>query len=250
MLIRAEGWQLLDRYPKERLKYEEYISRITMDKVELARLRTDALDIEILKLVSELKICTSKQIIRFLLQNNKAKLKTCSNRLKKLFELGCIDRFFPMTPSGKGTEPVHVVLNLIGAKIIKHDGRFRRTILLNKSWRHTATVNEYLSLMYKDYDSYKIEDPLIWDETKIVPDIKFFKDDKEIFVEVDMGTESIILLKDKISKYCDYQRWANEDIEVIFVLRYEDTKEKLDRFINQLIKKNIFKTKLFSDFKD
>lgn len=237
-MILCKNHILLDKYKAERIKYEEYIGSITKEKVLYARDQMDAYDLRILKLISELKICTSHQIANLLFKEKNNPVLFSNRRLKKLYRLGCIDRFFPSID--KGRLPTHITLAVIGAKVLEKRG-FRRLLILNQNWKHTVAINEVLSHHKMNHEKFIIEDAIVWNESKIIPDIQLIGESSRKFIEVDMGTETIAVLKEKVENYYDYSIYNKDtNFTVLFACKYEETIKKLEKFVSILPNKNMF----------
>lgn len=212
MTLKCNNWLLIEKFKKEREQYEKYTNRITKEKILIAKSKIDDVDKKILQTIYKLKICTSTQLSKIIYSNVKFANRYINNRLKKLFNLGCIDRFFPAKE--KGSYPVHVILAPIGAKILEISN-FKKTTLLNQKWRHTVFLNEILSNILMKYrvKIYRIE---MWiernEDFKIRADMfcGWIKNEKIIFsiLELDMGTE---LMKDVIAKVKKYNKYFNSE---------------------------------------
>lgn len=272
-MITSNSWLLLNRFPKELEEYEEKFSRITREQIDYARSRVDEKDIAILKVISTGKILNSAQITKLVFKNQKSSNRTCNNRLKKLYQLGCIDRFFPIADGGRSNDFVHCVLGPIGARILDAKG-FRRTKVLNQNWRHTVAINETfanLSLKF-DLKLWRREVRFSWEDEAtrekhqqadaFVGYINSKGKEKYAMIEVDMGTETIDELIDKAKNYTEYfngsefkranwQPYENVAIipEVFFIMKYEKDALKLKKKIQKLETNVSFKITTFEDIK-
>lgn len=277
-MITSQGWLLVNRYPEETKKYEEYTTIITKEKIQLALLKLNELDFKILNLIKSLKIVTSIQLTRFIYKEEigikKNAIVYTNRRLKKLYELGCIDRFFPLVENTKGLDYVHVVLGPVGSKILKLE-KFRRVKSLNQNWRHTVMVNEILSNLSVKFSvtKWKKELKLEWKsgDTKLhnqQPDLFITytnkKQEKYAFIEADMGTEMLQTLVNKSKKYIEYfntidfkradwQPYKKDNIailpEVWFIMKYKKDAISLKTKLSKINSNVIFKVVLLDDIK-
>lgn len=254
-MIKSKTWLLIEKFKKEREQYETYTSRITHEKVAFAQSRTGDKDIKILKLVNMLKICTSSQIAKVTFRNQTHQQRYCNTHLKKLFNLGCIDRFFPFVEHG--SPQAHIVLAPIGARLIQEEN-FRKITTLNQNWKHLVASNEvfcHISSQYK-VTNCSFEISLEWENKSITKKLRsdlfcgFIKNDCPIFimVEIDLGTEPISELYKKVNQYncyfqnnqfkSDYWQPMKEKSvavipSIVFILNDEKRKENLSKFINK-----------------
>lgn len=246
MMIISDTY-LIFPYSKDKFEaYEEKFKRITQEQILLAKESLNELDLEILNLIHNCKITTSLQIQKL----TKVKLdKTIRRRIAKLYDLGCIDAFRPYIQ--KGTSPIHCVVGPVGARILDIKG-FRRMRTLNQNWKHTIAVNEtYANLSVKfDVKSWEKELKLTWEdeatrEKHQQPDafIHYINSKGRTnyaMIEVDMGTESIDVLVEKVKNYIEYfngnefkrAKWQpRKNIaiipEVFFIMKYEKDALKL-----------------------
>jgi hypothetical protein len=248
-MIKCNNWILIEKYKKEREEYEEYVSRINKEKILFAKSKLDEKDIEILKMINKLKITTSNQLAKIIYKNSKFSNRYINNKLNKLFKLGCIDRFFPA--KDKGSYPVHVVLAKIGAKILNIES-FRIMTVLNQKWKHKVAINEVLAeILYK----YKVKICRfeMWvdkDKTRTDMFVIWVKENKvhAAFFEIDMGTENLKEVENKIKKYinyfkhdsyktADWQPYLNKNIsitpKIFFIFNNEERKQKFKKILSK-----------------
>lgn len=267
-MIRCKNWILVERYKDQREKYEEYTSSASKSKIEFALTKTNETDIKILKLIHRMKIINSSQISKVVFKDTKYPTKYCNNHLKKLFELGCIDRFFPLTESGYPQS--HVVLAPIGAKIIQIDN-FKKITDLSMKWRHTVARSELFSNIFnkKVITEWKPELTLEWEERNnknfIITDVfcGWISKDDEMFgmFEIDLGTEKIKQLQSKIKNYHKYfnssefkkANWQPYEglaviPKIIFVLNDEQRAESLRKFNDNFNSNVHFSIQTFDNF--
>lgn len=267
-MITCNNWILVERFKGERERYEEYTRRIDVRKVEFARSMVNETEIKMLKLIHKLRICTSGQIARIIFKGRKYWMKYCNNSLRKLFRLGCIDRFFPLTD--KGSPQTHVVLAPIGAKLIGVP-RFRRIHTLHQNWRHTVFTNEVLAEIVNKYKltDWMTEIPLRWIEGNSTYSIRTdafggwidaSREETFAMIEVDMGSEQLSELSVKVRNYHRYfhsnefktapwQPYVENKVaiipRVIFVLQDEERRKKLSSIIKHLRSDVSFETVSF-----
>lgn len=266
MAIKCNNWIIVERYKKEREEYENYTSNITKEKILFAKSKVDKTDLKILSMIHKLKLCTSIQLTKIIYKDEKYGNRYMNNKLRKLFTIGCIDRFFPARE--KGTYPTHVVLAPIGAKLIDVSG-FKKITFINQKWRHTVSTNEVLAnLLYK----YKVKFAKMemWVENnedfKIRTDMfsSWIQNDKPMFAffEIDMGTENMSDVTKKVEIYHKYfnstyfskatwQPYREKEIaiipKIIFIFNEETRSKKFDKFISNYESNVKFSTQTFEN---
>ncbi|MNJ90181.1 hypothetical protein D3C87_77750 [compost metagenome] len=262
-MIISQNCILVERFREERKSYEEYVKQITQEKIHLAKIKTNERDIKILKLIYRLRFCTSSQIAKMVFKNQKHPQKLANSSIKKLFMLGCIDRFFPVVE--KGSSQTHIVLAPIGARLIEIKG-FRKVIALTQNWRHVISCNEIISEIFNKYkliDS-KTEIKIEFKNKILRPDLfaGWENNQKEYFsmFEIDLGTEHMNILTQKIKNYIEYfstidfktDRWQPyENIAIIpevnFVFNDEHRARKFEGYINRIDSNVKFKVCTFDN---
>lgn len=277
-MVKCKNWLLLNHYPKEKEKYEQYTTTVTREKVEVAVSTLKEKDIQILRLIQKMKIITSIQLARIIFKEGnevrKFALQYTTARLKKLYELGCIDRFFPISENSKSKDYVHVVMGPVGARVLKIE-KFRRIKSLPSHWRHAVMVNDIFSNLYVKFKivSWLKEIKLEWkNEATVIhnlqPDALIGytnnKHEKYAFIEADMGTETISTLLGKIKRYIEYyntmefkrafwqpHRKNNITIlpEVWFIMKYKKDATSLKTKLGKLNSNVIFKVVWIEDIK-
>lgn len=115
--------------------------------------------------------------------------KICNRRLRKLFDLHCIDRFFPPVETGSALQ--HVVLDYAGAKAINID--IRKINELPSTFFHTILVTEFVVEFPGDLEVEK-------DFGVVRPDLYY----PGMAIEIDTGTEGYRVLKEKARRYNRY----------------------------------------------
>lgn len=149
---------------------------------------------------------------------------TC-RRLRVLYDLHCIDRFFPVVE--KGSPPQHLVLDYGGVKVLDIEN-FKKTRRLPIDFKHKILQTEFrIRAKEKGFSWGKREE-------KIGPiRADLYYPNFNMAVEIDRGTETKKTLKKKIKKY---NRLINRDITVIFVT--SGNEKRGDFFSDKLIVKN------------
>lgn len=243
----------MDRYKEERIKYEEYTMKIDNEKVAYAKERLQKQDLLILKLLYKFKICTSTQLKSFVYKDKNITNQAFNRRLKRMYQLGCIDRFFPYVD--QGTPQTHCVLAPIGARVLEIEN-FRKVVNLNQNWRHTVEVSQVLSKIHVMKHLRRIKNEMIikWHEDKktmrVDSFISWIDNEKEKFamIEVDMGTEPLITLYEKIKNYISYfnseefkydkwQPYKDKKIAIVPIIIFAVNDKKRENKINAFINK-------------
>lgn len=249
-MIISQNCILVERFKEEREEYEQYVKHITKEKILIAKEKMNDNDLKVLKLVYQFKICTSDQIAKMVFKHSKSPTKLANNSIKKLFTLGCIDRFFPMINSG--SSKTHVVLAPIGARIIEIK-QFRRMLVLTQNWKHTVSANDVLAYLFSKYKllDFKSEMKIEFKNTTIRPDLfvgwKDENKEKYAMFEIDLGTEHMVILNKKVKTYCEYfnsigfkvDKWQPyENIAImptiIFIFNDKERARKLSNYIQKL----------------
>lgn len=135
----------------------------------------------------------SSQISRIFWRGRKQAKDLCNRRLRILYDLYCIDRFFPRVCRGSSQQ--HIVLDRAGAKILNIDN-FNKIRELPITYKHMRLMTEFRVEAYlKNLGMGKREVKL----SDIRADIYF--PEYRIAVEIDTGSESYKMLKKKAEKY-------------------------------------------------
>lgn len=269
MGITCNNWILLNKHKEAASEYERKFKQLKNEHVEFAKIKLDKQDISVLKFIHRFKIVTSKQIWTTIFKNEKYPNRYCNKKLKKLYDLGCIDRFFPAVNSGSPL--VHVVLSKVGAKILDIN-KFRKIERLPNNWRHTVLSNDISSYLINKYSLFilKTEVPMEWEEKngkkKIQADIYVNWDNgsdigMHVMFEIDTGTESMSELYSKLKNYHKYfnseaLKQANwqpyKDViiipKVVFVMDSEERAKKLQLSINKKNSNVVFEVQTFKTF--
>jgi len=145
-----------------------------------------------------------------------------------LYRLNCINRFFPPVEQGKGSSKAHYCLDRAGFKALKINN-FQRYKKLPIDYKHKILVADFRIEAFKSgWDWGELEK----DFEILKPDIFYLYNSREIFVEVDTGSENKRKLKKKGEKY--------NQIEPDLLIFLAKNKKRIKFFM-----KNIFSAKNF-----
>lgn len=155
-----------------------------------------------------------------------------NKRLKTLFKLHIIDKIYPSVGLGEGSSKQYVCLDRAGLILLgieKYNKPITTDYIGNRSlplgWEHKVMINEYECYVQQITKAlggsildYKVEEPIYFNDIKLIPDIFcFLKCNGKgyvFFIEVDMGTEDIPYIKNKLDVYRDLylsHSWVNTD---------------------------------------
>lgn len=171
--------------------------RVTKWYLKAIEPRITKRDLEILRFIHKHKIVTRRQIQRVFF--SKSKYPTaCNRRLRILYELHCIKRFFPLV--GYGSAQQHVTLDKAGAALIGVDNYYDITTL-PQTYQHTVAITElYIELS----ERYRVEKWVTEPQLKrIRPDVYAVINGREYLFEIDMGTEVQRTIAGKLKSYKD-----------------------------------------------
>gem|GEM_PF-5103814 len=146
----------------------------------------------------------------------------CNRRLRILYDLHCIDKFYPPAPIGEGSMPAHIVLDYAGAKALDIDLVKIRELPL--TFKHHTLVAEYRIKAYRHGFSWGRREERLG---PVVADIYY--PEHRIAVEVDRGTEYLKTLRRKTE---NYNRLRGKVNRVIFVT--SGSKNRIDYFCDRL----------------
>lgn len=160
-----------------------------------------------------------------------------NRRLRKLYELYILDRFYPKVGMGQGSSQQFICLDKAGLILLEID-RYNKPInydsngnkILFLGWEHKILLNEYecnIRALINDINAdiliYKVEEPVIFFGNQLIPDIfliiEYLGKGYVFFIEIDLGTEDIPYIKRKINSYKDYylsRNWIKEDWVKLF----------------------------------
>lgn len=117
----------------------------------------------------------------------------CNRRLRLLYDLHCINRYFP--PTTEGSTLQHVTLDRAGAKVLGLE-QWNRIEALPITYRHTIQVGEF-RILAREYG-------LGWGRHEyLLGSVRadIYYPDHRIAVEIDTGTETHTVLKRKAMSY-------------------------------------------------
>jgi len=204
-----------------------------------------------------------------------------NRRLRKLYELYVLDRFYPKIGIGMGSSQQHICLDKAGLVLLKID-KYNKPInydhngnkVLFFGWEHKILLNEYecvICELINDISAevliYKVEENISFFDNQFIPDIflliEYQGKGYVFFIEVDLGTEDIPYIKRKINQYKEYyisKQWIMESWEKLFIVptfprilfftidgRYKRV-ETLQKYVSEMSIKCIFG--FHSEFKD
>jgi hypothetical protein len=147
-------------------------------------------DLKLLQFVADYRLTTSDQLARVFFQANNAQY-LCNKRLRILFDLHCINRFFP--PTDKGSSRQHTALDIAGKKILGID-RYTLIKKLPITYKHTIHVTEAAIRLTK-LGPHTLETNL----GGAIADLYY--PNHKLAIEVDTGAESRRSLTTKIDRY-------------------------------------------------
>lgn len=176
-------------------------------------------DRQIFRFLSLARITTSEQVARLFWDGSKKAQGLCNRRLRQLYDLQCIDRFFPVVETGSSLQ--HIVLDRAGAKALGLS-HFRRITTLPVSYRHTVYVSSFLASAYSNGWG--------WGKTeyrlgRLIADIYYPA--LKVAVEIDTGTQSRQVLLDKARKY-------NQTPDLSVIVFVSAVKERAGWFLGNL----------------
>lgn len=231
-------------------KYKRTDVRITDEYVDSILKWTTPRDHEILKALVKYPFLSTSQIEMIIFNNlspsswrNKA-----LERLRKLYQANCIDRWFPMVEEGAGSSEAHYILDYAGARALakqlgytRKEFKFRKLNYVPQDYRHTLKIFDFKALLYVlnrqlgytdegtrgeilhwsnevHYKFVHAENGKVKKQT-IIPDAfciyqnEPLSNPKIFFLEIDNSTEPIQTLKSKIINYSNFHQsgaWREE----------------------------------------
>ena len=203
-------------------KFERESVRVTQEWFETkCKPRITDRDERILRFIYDNRLVTSKQVAKLFWRGCSQSHYLADRRLRILYELHCIDRFFPPAPVGEGTNPQHIALDRAGAKVLGLDN-FNRLRELPNSYRHHVLAAEFrLRAKLKGFGTGNKEQKV----GPIRADIYY--PNYNICVEIDRGTETYETLERKAKRYNRLP-----DKTVVFVT--SGPVKRKDRFLDML----------------
>lgn len=129
-------------------------------------------------------------------RKNKESRFLCNRRLRRLFDLHCIDRFFP--PIDVGSTPQHVVLDRAGAKILGVESSFNKIPCLPLTHKHMILMTQFLIRANRWGFGWGERE---YQMGSVVGDIYYSK--YRMMVEIDSGNHGSKVLQEKARNYAD-----------------------------------------------
>lgn len=188
-----------------------------------------------------------------------------NKRIRLLYHNYFIDKIYPQVGLGKGSSKQILCLDKAGA-ILLHIPHFTKPIrytdnlaMLPIYWRHHLRIIDVEIILIemckrRNFTLHTIEKEYILDapEKRIIPDLFIFIINKSgyvCFIEIDMGTEDMIRLKNKIRDYEKYylsNKWLElpwtsyfKDPPYPEILFITDDNDKRIKEISRLLKESI-----------
>jgi len=160
-----------------------------------------------------------------------------NRRIRRLYELYVLDRFYPKVGTGMGSSQQHICLDRAGlillgidkySKPINYDYNGNKVLFFG--WEHKILLNEYECIIRSLVSSinakiliYRAEESISFFDNQFIPDIfmliEYQGKGYAFFIEIDLGTEDIPYIKRKINQYKDYylsKKWIFEKWEELF----------------------------------
>ncbi|MFW6243169.1 MAG: replication-relaxation family protein [bacterium] len=119
-------------------------------------------------------------------------INNCNRRLRILYDLHCIDRYFP--PTEKGSSKQHIVIDRAGMLVIEKECTKINKLPLH--YRHYIAVNEFVINLYKQGFGFGLREYQVAGYK-----IDLYYPDYKLAVEIDTGCEVHKTLIDKAKKY-------------------------------------------------
>lgn len=155
-----------------------------------------------------------------------------NKRIKTLYNLHVVDKVYPPVGLYQGSSQQHICLDRAGIILLglekynkpistdSHGGKH-----LPLGWEHRVLINEYECRLRSFAESigasildYKVEESWKYSDTRLIPDIfcliKYNGKGFPLIIEVDLGTEDIPYIKNKIDNYHKYymsKEWMSLD---------------------------------------
>jgi Ni/Co efflux regulator RcnB len=223
--------------PEQRVvnKYTREPVKITDEHIEgIMRWITER-DMQILMFLLRHPFATVEQIEMTLFSSMKpSNWRTKSNeRLRRLYRVHCIDRWFPPVAEGAGSAQQHIILDKAGLLVIaKHKGydpkkiKWRKRTYIPQNYRHTLKIQDFKAMLHalnhqitggeiinwKQEHEAKIQYRTEEGRREVIPDamcIYKYRPNgafKIFFLEVDNATEDLDRLRSKIKRYVECHR--------------------------------------------
>ena len=234
-------------------------------------------DIRLLRLIWQLRLCSRSQVqaISPDFTHLSQQCLILNNRLRVLFEKYCVDRIFPSVPLYSGTSQAHYALDKAGAillelknwhPIIKYKGGVR---ILPITARHTLFTNEIVKILTVLARENQVEILRLLRENEnkrqfvsngrqytLIPDLfiilRHINKGALAFIEVDMATEDLNVMKKKVENYNAYLysntwkeewKWSKNPVfpKVFIIINNERNVTRRIKALRQLAQKSSVK---------
>lgn len=150
------------------------------------------------------RLVTSHQVARIFYHG--LSRKAVDERLRSLYDLHVIDRFFPQI--AKGSAPQHLILDYAGAKILGiDDKKFHKMERLPQTYRHYVYTTDFMIMAWENGFGWGVRTDF-GDSSRsanfnimntVIPDVWY--DTLKIAIEIDLGTEGWKFIRQKGQKY-------------------------------------------------
>lgn len=242
----------MGRLRRSRNQREE-VAVITSEWVEMNCVNVTQRDMEILKLLQQFSIMSSRHLYRLVPPTPKEKAfyeikqgqQRCNDRIRILYDLHCVNKQSPLLPPGEGTSVQYVWLDRAGAKLLGMDS-FRRKKTLPKDYLHTSCVLDVYCLMKEKERDKEFEIKYEAIERKsttwpLIPDmlyiLKLNRKGYIFLIEVDRSEKKEKEEIEKIKSYRDWQlsnQWLKEEWALMMptprfprvIYMFDETKSK------------------------
>lgn len=154
-----------------------------------------------------------------------------NRRLKTLYRMHVLDKIYPSVGLGEGSSQQYICLDRAGILLLgleKYNKPITTDLVGNRSlflgWEHKVFINEYECMIREVVNNiggkvilYKVEEPYYYSDNRLIPDMFVFimygGKGYVFYIEVDLGTEDIPYIRDKLDKYKEYymsRTWVKE----------------------------------------
>lgn len=219
----------MGRLRRSRNQREE-VGVITNEWVEANCTRVTERDREILKLLGQFSIMSSRHLYQLVPPAGKEQAfrdisngqQRCNDRLRVLYDLHCVNKHSPLLPPGSGTSVQYIWLDRAGARILGIEN-FRRRKTLPQDYLHSARLLDtycvfktmeregVLEIKYEGVEAPQKTWPLIPDLLYV---LRMNKKGYMFLIEVDRCEKKEKEELEKIQSYRDWQlsnQWLQEE---------------------------------------
>ncbi len=241
-------------------------SRLTGNRVYTIRQQLSPKALDIIKALALVRIATSQQIERlhFATGTSLSRVRMRNIALRKLKDLEVVVRWrLPNGGLGGGSDPYCYALDRVGQVIAMPDkpNYWRDPYPEAPFLKHRLAVTE-LYVTYRERSDAEwtptlkqfVAEPhcwrrFSWGKDQILrPDAFVVLTDKgklfPRFIEVDMGTERLERIGEKVKQYCDYFHTGREQKyydgifpRVVFLVLDEDREQRMEEYIRKEVRK-------------